>query len=76
MNHMNAQNIISHRMFVAALSHDEFEAVHKHGAGASSPATSNRGPRASKAVTPESPGAAAQQLFLLTEFAEFQPGQA
>jgi len=73
---MNAHSIISHRMFVAALSHDEYERIHKRGTGASSPAASNRDQLAGNTVAPESPGAVAQQLLLLSEVAEFQPVQA
>jgi len=71
---MNAQNIISHRMFVAALNHDETENARPEGGGTASPAKSGRGRRAANAVAAESPVVVAQQLFLLSEFAEWQPG--
>jgi len=72
---MNAQNLISHRMFVAALSHDEHTPVRKAGNGASSSAPAHAGPRARHVAAPEPP-TVAQQLYLLAEGAEFQPTQA
>jgi len=72
---MNAQNLISHRMFVAALSHDEYQPLHKAGNGATSSAPANAGPRARHTVAPVPP-TVAEQLYLLAEVAELQPTQA
>jgi len=74
MNTMNAQSIISHRMFVAALSHDESDQPLKSRSSAARPA-STRGQRADTTGDSES-GAAAQQLFLLYDAMDFQPRQA
>ncbi len=74
---MSAQNIISHRMFVAALSHDP--AVRGESAQPrrlrSEPAAAARGSRARPGAAASPPGAVAQQLLLLSEVVEFQPVQ-
>lgn len=72
MNPMSAHSIISHRMFVAALSHDESEETQKRRPNNSTAAAAIRGRRA-RAGTAQSSGAEAQQLFLLPEAIEFLP---
>jgi hypothetical protein len=70
MNPMSAQNIISHRMFVAALSHDEREGLRKRSPGGPPHAAPNGSLRPRASVASESPGAVAQQLLLLSDAIE------
>jgi hypothetical protein len=76
VNNMNAQILISHRMFVAALSHDESQSSRPRANGPASASPARRASRSGNAGAPEAPGPGAQQLFLLSEVAEFQPASA
>jgi len=73
MNPMSGHSIISHRMFVAALSHDASEETRKHRSDDSTDSPAVRGRRARSGAANQSSGAVAQQLLLLSETIEFQP---
>jgi hypothetical protein len=72
---MNAQNIISHRLFVAALSHDENEASRKRRSNAAPSSSPNHGQRPRATAAPAPPRAVAQQLLLLSDVMEMQTAQ-
>jgi hypothetical protein len=72
---MSAQTVISHRMFVAALSHDENEESRKRRTRPSVATAANRAQPGRVAVASNPSAAVAQQMLLLSEAIAFQPTQ-
>ena len=74
MNPMSAHSIISHRMFVAALSQDENDETQKR-QSSPAPATDSRGQGTPGTGASGSPGAAGHQLLLLPDTAGLESAQ-
>jgi hypothetical protein len=72
---MNAQNVISHRMFVAALTHEASQMHPSLEHNPAVPAGPDRSPAARAQHSPPLTGAVAQQLLLLAEGSEWLPAR-